>query len=124
MPCVAGAQGEQMGSICFVLQMIGAKTVGQELFQRESLLLTVAVEADDLQLRGELPHHLTAHAAGHAEVLALSGDDNAAETSVALGHSVENGVALGADAGGIGGIFHVAAGEYRAALTFQCRAHG
>ena len=36
------------------------EAVGQKLAQRERLTLALTVETDDLQLRGELHHHLTA----------------------------------------------------------------
>ena len=46
-------------------------------------------------------------------------DDDAAEAGVSFCYGVENGIAFGTDAGGIDGIFHIAAGEYRAVITFQ-----
>ena len=74
----------------------------------------LAVEADDLHIRGKLLHKLAAHAAGIAVIVAASGDDDADKVGVALADGLAHGGALGAGAHGVHGVFNVAAGEYRA----------
>ena len=99
------------------------EAVGQQLAQRERLALTLAVEADDLQLRGKLHHHLTARAAGDAVVLAAPGDGDADEVAAAFAHGLEDGGALGADGHAIGGVFNVAAGKDGAVTALKRRPH-
>ena len=59
------------------LQRFRAEAVGQQLGQRKAPALSRPVEAEDLQFRGKLPHHLTADAAGDAKILSPAGNGDA-----------------------------------------------
>ena len=102
----------------------GAEAVGEEVVQRKGAFLARCVQTDDLQIRGKFPHHLPADAAGNAEIIASAGDHDPLECGVALSNGMEDSVALGTDAGGLGGVFHIAAGVHGAVLAFQSGAHG
>ena len=62
----------------------------------------------------ELPHHLTAHTAGREKALddtvLAAADSDGGKLPLAVGDGLEEGGALSADRGGIGGVFDVAAG--------------
>ena len=106
-----------------VLQPALVKPIGQQFPQGEFLCLALAVEADDLHLRGKLHHHLAAGAAGHAVVLRPSRNGDAHEIPVPLADRLDNGGALGADGAAVGGVFNVAPGKHGAVAAFQRGPH-
>ena len=108
----------------FRLQEGFVEAVGEQVGERKGQLVSALVQADDFQLRGEFAEHLAAFATGDAGAVAPSGHHDALEAVVALADGLEHGSALGADGGGVSGIFNVAAGVDRAVLTLQRRAHG
>ena len=65
---------DHTGSGVFLLGGLGqkgcVKAVRQQLPQRQRQFLSPAVQAQDLQVRGEFLEHLAAHAAGDAVVRA------------------------------------------------------
>ena len=106
-----------------LIQPALVKAVGQQLLQREALALALSVQADHRQVGCELHHHLPAGAAGHAVILAAPGDHNGVEVPVSLTDRLDHGRPFGAYRGAVGGVLHVAAGEYCAVLAQQRRAH-
>ena len=100
------------------------EAVGEQLFDVQVLFLVVLVQAHDLHVGPELVEHLTARTAGVAVVVAAPSDDDALEAPVPLAHGLKRRGALGAVRQAVARIFDVAAGEDRAVLTFERRAHG
>ena len=58
--------------------------MGKKVGEGEDLFLALAVEADDLDIRGKLPQYLTADSTGDAEVPAPARHRDADEVGVAL----------------------------------------
>ena len=55
------------------------KAVGQQVMEGQIQGLPLAVEADDLNVRGKFLHKLPAHPAGIAVILTAAGNDDAGE---------------------------------------------
>ena len=100
------------------------EAVGEQLLDVQVLFFVVLIQAHDLHVGPELVEHLTARAAGVAVVVAAPSDDDALEAPVPLAHGLERRGALGTVRQAVARIFDVAAGEDRAVLTFERRAHG
>ena len=106
----------------------GAEAVGQNLRQGEAVIAIVGrSHVDHKIIVAKFPHHLPAHAAGreragdHAVLAAAHG--NGHKIPVSIVDRLEKGCALGADSGGKGGVFNVAALVNRAVGAQQRRAH-
>ena len=91
----------------------GGKTVGQQLRKGHGLEAGVMDQVDYKVIGAEFPHHLAADAAGREgagddSVLAAA-DGDGGKIPVAVVDRLEEGGAFGADRGGVGSVFHVAA---------------
>src|SRR5262245_41241967 len=72
------------------------------------------VSEDHLQVAAELPEQLPAGAARGRRRHGCSGDSDVRKVSAALGKSLKQGDALGADGQAVGRVLDVAAGDYLA----------
>ena len=104
---------------------LGTETVGQKLGKRNCFIGNVVYKVDDKVIGAEFPHYLTANTAGGER----SGDDailaaaygDGGKFPVTVVNGLENGTAFGADGGGEGGVFDVAALIYSAVFAQQRR---
>ena len=98
-----------------------AKAKGQQLCHSGFLITGGRNHVDFEIVTTEFPHHLPAYAAGRklagddAILTAADGDGN--KIPVTVVDRLEDGGTLGADGGGIGGVFDVAAGVDRSVGT-------
>ena len=114
------------GIVESLAQEAAVEAVGQEILQGQRQGLALPVDQDDfhLQLWVKFRQHLAADAAGGGEPLRGGGNGDADEFPVPLADRLEYGGALGAVGGGVAGVFHIAAGEYRAVVALQGGPHG
>ena len=103
------------------------KPVWEKLSESEGGVFVLAFCEIDLEIGGaELRHYLSADAARREEIVgrvvcsACYGDSG--EILFALAYRLENGDALGADGGGVGGVFYVTACIDLSRACKECRA--
>ena len=93
---------------------LGGEAVGEQIGEGDRLDASVfSYQVDEKIILAEFPHYLTAHAAGREKAcenaILSAADGNCLELPFPIVHRLEEGASLGADRGGEGGIFDVAA---------------